>query len=194
MRFATFLTPFVLLYSCTSNMNKDKTPTTTYHPDPFINNQTYLAKTFSFPVGNGTAKNYYNAQKFRENNHLGEDWNINTGGNADLGEPILSIANGFVLFAEDVKGGWGNVIRILHKTRKGQFVESLYAHCDSIFIKKGDYVEEKQQIGTIGTAHGKYLAHLHFELRNKPNMPLGGGYSKNASDFLCPTEFIENNQ
>ena len=152
--------------------------------DPFIDKTEYLSNTFIYPVGDGEAKDYYNAQKFRENNHLGEDWNKTSGGNTDLGEPILSIA-------KDVKGGWGNVIRILHKTKQGKFIESLYAHCDSIYVSKGDYIKMKDQIGTIGTAHDKYLAHLHFEIRNKPNMPLGGGYSIDASNFLCPTDFIE---
>ncbi len=159
--------------------------------DPFIDKTEYLSNTFIYPVGDGEAKDYYNAQKFRENNHLGEDWNKTSGGNTDLGEPILSIANGYVTFAKDVKGGWGNVIRILHKTKQGKFIESLYAHCDSIYVSKGDYIKMKDQIGTIGTAHDKYLAHLHFEIRNKPNMPLGGGYSIDASNFLCPTDFIE---
>jgi len=71
-----------------------------------------VANQFDYPVGKPDAKGYYNAQKFGVNLHLGEDWNAVTGGNSDLGDPIFSIANGFVDFAEDVGGGWGNVIRI----------------------------------------------------------------------------------
>lgn len=151
----------------------------------------YIARHFDFPVGKPDAKGYYNAQKFGANSHLGDDWNAVTGGNTDLGDPIYSIANGYVSSAEDMAGGWGNVIRIIHKLPDGIIVESLYAHCDTILIKKGDWVKRGTQIGTIGNVDGLYYAHLHFEIRSKINMPLGGGYSDNTEGYLDPTTFIK---
>ncbi|WP_233268062.1 M23 family metallopeptidase [Algibacter sp. L3A6] len=109
---------------------------------------------FDFPVGKPNAKKYYNAQKFGENEHLGDDWNGVGGGNTDLGDPIYSIANGYVSYAENVYGGWGNVIRIVHYIDNENQIESLYAHCDEIIIKKGDYIEKGQKIGTIGNNNG----------------------------------------
>ena len=149
---------------------------------------------FDFAVGKPNAKGYYNAQKFTENNHLGEDWNGLKGGNSDLGDPIYAIANGYVSFAENILGGWGNVIRITHYINKNKQVESLYAHCDTILIKKGDYVKKGDEIATIGTNNGHYLAHLHLELRNKIGLPVGGGYAKDTTGYLNPTIFIKKNR
>ena len=149
---------------------------------------------FDFPVGKPNAKGYYNAQKFTENSHLGEDWNGVKGGNSDLGDPIYAIANGYVSFAENIHGGWGNVIRITHYINKNKQVESLYAHCDTIIIKKGDYVKKGDKIATIGTNDGHYLAHLHFELRNKIGLPVGGGYAIDTTGYLNPTKFIKKNR
>ena len=149
---------------------------------------------FDFPVGKPDAKKYYNAQKFGENEHLGDDWNGVGGGNTDLGDPIYSIANGYVSNAENVYGGWGNVIRIVHYIDNENQIESLYAHCDEIIIKKGDYIEKGQKIGTIGNNNGQYLAHLHLELRSQVGLPIGGGYSFDTEGYLDSTEYIKNHR
>ncbi len=153
-----------------------------------------LTNGFDFPVGKPDAKKYYNAQKFGDNNHLGDDWNGIGGGNTDLGDPIYSIGNGYVSFAKNVYGGWGNVIRIIHFIDKENQVESLYAHCNEIFVKKGEYIKKGQKIGTIGTNDGTYPAHLHLELRNEVGLPIGDGYSSNTKGYLNPTKFIKNNR
>ena len=72
------------------------------------------AGSFDFPVGGGSATGYYNAQPFGENAHLGDDWNGNRGGDTDLGDPVLAIADGVVRSAEDHGGGWGKVVRVVH--------------------------------------------------------------------------------
>lgn len=156
-----------------------------------------LSSGFDFPVGRPMAKGYYNAQKFTENNHLGEDWNGNGGGDTDLGDPVYSSSEGIVFFAEDLKGGWGNVIRILHNfgtEEEPLWYETVYAHLDEILVKEGQKVERGEKIGTIGTAHGKYKAHLHFEVRDKIGMDIGQGYSKNTDGYLEPTQFILGNR
>lgn len=152
----------------------------------------YEADSFDFPVGKPDGKGYYNAQEFGKNNHLGEDWNGVGGGNTDYGDSIYSIANGQVTFAKDVKGGWGKVIRIKHKF-KGKFYESLYAHCSELEMKKDDWIKRGTYIGKMGDCNGKYKAHLHFELRDSLNMPIGGGYSNENEGYINPTEFITNN-
>lgn len=162
----------------------------------FINQEPkYIADSFDFPVGKPDAKGYYDAQPFMKNNHLGEDWNAVTGGNSDLGDPIFATANGYVTQAKDYKGGWGNVIRIVHKLNGNPYpyLESLYAHCDEILVEKDQFVKKGQKIATIGNAHGTYYAHLHFELRHKIDMPLGGGYSADTTGFLEPKIFIKAN-
>ncbi|NRA12655.1 MAG: M23 family metallopeptidase [Crocinitomicaceae bacterium] len=152
------------------------------------------ADKFNFPIGPPDGKGYYNAQKFGRNNHLGDDWNGLKGGNSDLGDPVYAIANGYVNTAVDYRGGWGNVIRITHYLPNGSTLESLYAHCDTVMVKEKTWVEIGDQIGTIGTAHGIYPAHLHLEIRDDADMPLGYGYDENNEGFLDPTEFIKNHR
>ncbi len=159
----------------------------------FTKNATYKATGFDFPVGKPNAKNYYNAQSFTENNHLGDDWNGISGGNTDLGDPIFAIGNGYVQFAEDIGGGWGKVIRIIHQY-KGNYYESLYAHCDTISVKKGNFVSKGNQIGTIGNANGMYYAHLHLEIRDQIFMDIGSGYSQSTNGYIDPTLFIKSNR
>lgn len=149
---------------------------------------------FNFPVGQPDAAGYYNAQPFKKNNHLGDDWNAVTGRNTDLGDPIYAVANGQVTLAKDLKGGWGNVIRLLHKLPNGKTVESIYAHCDKLQVQENQIVTKGSQIGTIGTAHGMYLAHLHFEIRDTINMDIGPGYSENTAGYLDPTAFIKSHR
>ena len=94
-------------------------------------------------------------------------------------------------FAKNVRGGWGNVIRIDHQLIDGRMIESLYAHCDTIMVQKGDWVKIGDQIGTIGNVNGRYYAHLHLEIRSDINLPIGGGYSDDTKGYLDPTIFIE---
>ncbi|MFD2561751.1 M23 family metallopeptidase [Aquimarina rubra] len=169
--------------------NQDKY---TKYDSLFSKNKEFIARGFDFPVGKPNANGYYNAQKFQENNHLGDDWNGVGGGNSDLGDPIYAIANGYVSFSEDIGGGWGNVIRIIHQY-KDRYYESVYAHCQTINIKQGDFVKKGQTIATIGNANGIYYAHLHLELRDDIFMDIGGGYSENSKGYLDPTKFITTN-
>jgi murein DD-endopeptidase MepM/ murein hydrolase activator NlpD len=141
---------------------------------------------FDFPVGPPNADGYYDAQPFGgPDHHLGNDWNGNGGLDTDLGDPVFATSSGIVVDATDYHGGWGNVIRIQHPCG----IESLYAHLDVIGVNIGMYVKRGQQIGTIGDAHGRYRAHLHFELRDRP-LPLGEGYSEFHNGWLDPTAFV----
>ena len=151
----------------------------------------FIANIFNYPVGIPDGEGYYNAQGFGDNTHLGDDWNAVTGGNSDLGDPIYAVANGYIKFAEDNGPGWGNVIRMNHHLADSTIVESLYAHCDTIMVQSGVWITIGTQIGTIGNADGIYNAHLHFEMRNKINMPIGGGYSINTEGYIDPTFFID---
>ena len=186
-----FLILILFLSACADNAPSQKIeePSISEIQEPAILSIDQIANRFDFPVGKPDAKGYYNAQKFGANLHLGEDWNAVTGGNSDLGDPVFSIANGRVDFAEDLHGGWGNVIRMTHHLPNGQKIESLYAHCDTILVQADQWVKIGDQIGTIGTANGFYLAHLHFEMRDSL-MPIGGGYSDDTHGYINPTDFI----
>jgi len=157
-------------------------------------NEEYKTDGFDFPVGKPDAVGYYNAQKFGENNHLGDDWNGVGGGNSDLGDPVFSVANGWVSEAYDAGAGWGNVIRVIHKVSDSSYVESIYAHLEKMDVKKNEGIKKGVQLGTIGNAGGIYYAHLHLEIRSEPELPLGGGYSPVQVGYLDPTSHIQNNR
>jgi len=162
--------------------------------DAIPTNPDYISDGFDMPIGKPDAIGYYDAQPFGKNYHLGSDWNVNGGGNTDLGDNINAISNGYVKSAKNLGGGWGNVIRIIHELPSGKQYESIYAHCDKIIVKPNTFVKKGQVIGTIGTNNGQYLAHLHFEIRSFTDMKIGGGYSWFSLGYLNPTEFIKANR
>lgn len=183
------------LLGCATDGNTPTSPLPdieAYTPAPEID--TLWATRFEFPVGPPDGKGYYNAQVFGKNNHLGDDWNGVGGGNTDLGDTVYAIANGYISEAEDKAGGWGNVLRIIHYLPQDHefapAVESLYAHLDEMFVQNGTWVTIGEPIGTIGNANGQYYAHLHLELRTKPGLPLGGGYSTDTTGYINPEWFI----
>jgi murein DD-endopeptidase MepM/ murein hydrolase activator NlpD len=158
------------------------------------------AGSFAYPIGKKAivtqakdADGWYNAQDLGENNHLGEDWNKNSGGNTDCGEPVYSAANGLITYAADAGPGWGNVIIIEHVLDDGKKVQSLYGHLQEITRTSGE-VKKREQIGTIGNANGSYLCHLHFEIRDESASmwdKVGPGYSSERDGWLDPSDFID---
>lgn len=69
-------------------------------------------------------------------------------------------------------------------------IESFYGHVETRLVQKGDVVKRGQKIGTIGTAYGRYFAHLHFEIRRRPWMGVRRGYNENKEWWHNPTVFI----
>ncbi len=168
-----------------------------YYPAYFDKYPSFTADGFDFPVGIPDATGYYKALNFGDKKHLGEDWNGRGGGDTDLGDPVHSTANGLVVFAKNVCCGWGNVVRIVHKISDDPlqpFVETVYAHLHTVHVKPGELIKRGTLIGTIGTARGRYPAHLHLELRDFMGMSLGPGYSDNQFGYKDPSKFIEKNR
>lgn len=162
-------------------------------PSAFFLASLPLAEHFDYPLGNENGALAYNAQPFTENNHLGDDLNGIGGENSDLGDPIYAVADGRVLFAGEGGPGWGKVLIVLHAVSeegRRRYVESYYAHCEAILVMKGQMVTRGEQVGTVGTADGRYLAHLHFEMRDFPTPFIGAGYRANTQGWLNPSEFI----
>jgi len=156
--------------------------------------RTRLADGFDQPVGKPNADGYYTSRGFRPNYHMGEDWNGDGGGNSDLGKPVYSTANGLVVLARDMRMGWGNLVIIRHtflEDKQMKTVDSVYAHLDKVTVRDNQQVVRGQQVGTIGTAHGLYTAHLHFEIRK--NIHIGynqRGFRKDYSNYYAPGAFI----
>lgn len=155
-----------------------------------------MADGFDFPVGKPDAYGYYVYRGFSQYGHLGEDWNGNGGGNTDEGDPVYSIANGVVVFSEDYKRGWGNVVIIRHAYREknGQvnFIDSLYGHLKVRSVKMGQQVSRGQLVGTIGRGpYRMYAAHLHFEIRKDLRVGMRRDlYPKTYTTYHVPRTFI----
>lgn len=152
------------------------------------------AARFDFPIGSEHGALTYNAQPFTENKHLGDDLNGIGGENSDLGDPVFAVADGRVIFAREGGPGWGNVIIIEHAYEENgarKFVQSYYAHLQTIEVTLRQEVRRGQQIATVGNASGKYWAHLHFEMREFITPFVGLGYREEISGWLNPTKFIE---
>lgn len=157
-----------------------------------------LADGFGLPVGLGEGKKYYKARGMRPNGHLGEDWNGVGGGNTDLGDPVYATANGLVVYARDFRSGWGNVVIVRHAYQEGlgvRYVDSLYGHLDRISVKEGQRVDRGDKVGTIGTAHGQYPAHLHFEMRKDLRVGMYRSmFPRDYRSYYDPTQFIITHQ
>jgi murein DD-endopeptidase MepM/ murein hydrolase activator NlpD len=159
---------------------------------------TKIADGFDFPVGKPEAEGYYKARGFRSGGHVGEDWDGTRGGDTDLGDPIYCAGDGVVVFARDVHLGWGNVVIVRHAYRDGgnvKYIDSLYGHLQKMFVARGQRVSRGQQIATMGTAHGQYDAHLHFEIRK--NLEIGmsrSKFQKDFSNYYDPTQFINSHR
>lgn len=157
--------------------------------------RTRIADGFDQPVGKPDAEGYYMSRGFRANYHMGEDWNGLGGGNSDLGDPVYSVAHGYVVMARDIRMGWGNLVIVRHtflENRELKVVDSVYAHLDRILVREGQQVVRGQQVGTIGTNRGMYTAHLHFELRK--NLAIGFNqrrFARNLTNYHVPKKFIE---
>ena len=129
---------------------------------------------------------------FMEAGHLGEDWTT-AKGDAALGEPVYSVADGWVSVAQDFENAWGKAVFICYRLPEGRwppFAEVMYAQLNSMTVKAGDFVKRGQQIGTVGNANGTYTAHLHWEVRQTVGMGVGPGFQAGASGWLGPSDFI----
>ncbi len=160
-----------------------------------------VADRFAYPIGSDEyvtqardkKDEWYNAQDFGENDHLGEDWNKNSGGNSDCGDQVYAIANGEITYAADAGPGWGNVMIITHTLPDGTKVQSLYGHLKDIEKTSGE-IKIREKVGTVGDGHGRYLCHLHLEIREQHSPSWDEvfvGYSPIRYGWVDPSEFID---
>lgn len=114
----------------------------------------YLASPVEFSrVSSGFAMRFHPIlQKWRA--HLGTDFA------APTGTPVRTVGDGVVDFA-GVQNGFGNVVYIKHRNQH----VTVYAHLSKIHVKKGQSVEQGQNIGAVGATGWATGPHLHFEFR-----------------------------
>lgn len=80
------------------------------------------------------------------------------------GTPVKAAAAGKVVIAQALPG-YGNCVMIEHNKR----YKTRYGHLHRIYVKHGQYVQEGEQIASVGDTglvrkSGRDASHLHFEI------------------------------
>lgn len=103
------------------------------------------------------------SQQFGQNTHpITGVWYIHKGLDISTyrsGDPILSTANGQVVTVA-YDSGFGNYVIIKHK----HGIYTRYCHMASVRVKKGQFVSQRDVIGTIGNTGISTGPHLHYEI------------------------------
>ncbi|WP_124972173.1 peptidoglycan DD-metalloendopeptidase family protein [Aphanothece sacrum] len=93
---------------------------------------------------------------------------------APIGTPIMAAAPGEVISAGWNSGGYGNLVKIRHADGS----VTLYAHNSRILVRRGQMVEQGEQISLMGSTGRSTGPHLHFEVHP------GGSGAVNPIAFL----------
>ena len=86
-------------------------------------------------------------------NHTGTDIGAN------IGTKIKASTSGEVVLASE-EGDYGKHLKI----QIGE-VSIIYAHCNALYVKQGDHIEQGQEIAEVGSTGNSTGPHLHFEIR-----------------------------
>jgi murein DD-endopeptidase MepM/ murein hydrolase activator NlpD len=151
-----------------------------------------LADEFDPPLRPPDGAGAFITLPFLDSGHLGEDWTT-AKGDAALGEPVFSVADGWVSVAQDFENAWGKVVFICYRLPEGRwppFVEVMYAQLQSTDVAPGQFVKRGQRIGTVGNANGTYQAHLHWEVRQTVGLGVGPGFDTKRDGWLEPSAFL----
>jgi len=158
---------------------------------------------FDFPAGKPDGTGYWIASGLAEGEyyqlygwwHTGEDWNRGSL-DADLGDPVYSIAHGRVNVARHYSG-WGNIVLVEHLLPDGNTVWSQYAHLRETTVSEGQEISRGDRVGSIGKGDkDQFPAHLHFEIRLKDLPAYKWGWKTEADrlevlrSYAHPSAFI----
>ncbi|HET6395873.1 MAG TPA: M23 family metallopeptidase [Pseudoxanthomonas sp.] len=78
---------------------------------------------------------------------------------ANVGDPVMSVADGVVSFA-GTRSGYGHTVEVDH----GNGYVTRYAHNSRLTVKAGDLVRAGQQVAKAGSSGRSTGAHVHFEV------------------------------
>ena len=117
----------------------------------------YIKENYSFTLPlKGAISSRYGARTPTEivsANHAGIDIAVNAG------TKFVAAMEGEVTFVSS-EGGYGNHVYI----QNGDVI-TIYAHCQTIYVKQGDKISQGEQIGEVGSTGNATGPHLHFEVR-----------------------------
>jgi murein DD-endopeptidase MepM/ murein hydrolase activator NlpD len=85
--------------------------------------------------------------------------------NANVGDPVLAVADGVVSFA-GTRNGYGHTIEVDH----GNGYVTRYAHNSRLSVKEGDLVRAGDQVAKAGSSGRSTGAHVHFEVWENGNV------------------------
>ena len=88
------------------------------------------------------------------------------------GTPIKACASGTIIYS-GYKGSYGKMLVIDH----GNGVQTYYAHCSSLYVGTGTYVNQGDVIGAVGNTGNSTGPHLHLEVRVN-------GVAKNPQNYV----------
>ncbi|PSN18339.1 M23 family peptidase [filamentous cyanobacterium CCP5] len=80
---------------------------------------------------------------------------------APMGTPVLATRAGRVAIADNL-GGYGLTVILRHGDGD---LESRYAHLSRIAVRPGEWIEQGEVIGLVGSTGNSTGPHLHFEVR-----------------------------
>jgi len=121
-----------------------------------------------------------------------EDWNLETGGDTDLGEPLVAPMTALVVSAHDWGGKIGKILQLLALSVSGELIVWAGWHLLEIAATVGNVVQVGDPIGAIGNAGGAYAAHLHEQICvvNRWGIPAPTAFASDSRyDWRQPSRF-----
>ena len=80
---------------------------------------------------------------------------------APTGTPVHTTADGVVISAEPVTGGYGRLVVVDH----GGGYQTYYAHLSKILVHAGQELRRGEVVGLVGSTGRTTAPHLHYEVR-----------------------------
>lgn len=111
--------------------------------------------TYLWPAAGTLSSGFGGRSGFGSSNHKGLDIAGPTG------TEVSAADAGLVIRADDEYSGYGNLIMIQHDNGDVTY----YAHLSGFAVSAGEYVEQGQCIGYMGSTGVSSGSHLHFEIR-----------------------------
>ncbi|PDZ94211.1 hypothetical protein CON36_34985, partial [Bacillus cereus] len=122
--------------------------------------QAYDGVQFQFPLAPNPNGKYLISSGFGNRDggaHTGMDFK------GAMGTPIYSATDGTVQ-AAGVGQGYGNRVRVMIKTPKGDTLYMTYGHLSEVLAKEGQTVKRGDLIGKMGNTGQSTGVHLHFDV------------------------------
>ena len=114
-----------------------------------------LGIAFVKPTSGTITSRYGSNDSVRDHTHSGLDVA------APTGTPIKAAAGGTVTYSGNAGDGYGYYVVISH----GNGVQTVYAHCSKLLVKKGQKVSAGELIAKVGSTGNSTGPHLHLEIR-----------------------------